>query len=59
MQGVGSVSLLTLKRKSLFLGANHGAVCVGKTLDDAFSKVAWMEQACEKAYYTLLAAKKQ
>ncbi len=33
---------------------NHGAVCVGRTLDEAFAKVAWMEEARQKAYYALL-----
>ena len=36
---------------------NHGAVCVGRTLDEAFAKVAWMEQAAQKAYYALLTRK--
>ena len=36
--------------------ANHGAVAVGKTMDEAMDKVAWMEQACKKAYYAIVAA---
>lgn len=35
---------------------NHGAVAVGKTMDEAMDKVAWMEQACKKAYYAILAS---
>ena len=35
--------------------SHHGAVVVGKTLDEAFDKVAWMEQACEKAFWQLVA----
>lgn len=37
--------------------ANHGAVAVGKTMDEAMDKVAWMEQACQKAYYSIVSAK--
>ena len=36
---------------------NHGAVCVGRTLDEAFAKVAWIDQAAQKAYYALLTRK--
>ena len=32
----------------------HGAVAVGKTLDEAYAKVGWMEQACKKAFFALL-----
>ncbi|NLY90445.1 MAG: class II aldolase/adducin family protein [Firmicutes bacterium] len=36
--------------------SNHGAVAVGRTMDEAMDKVAWMEQACQKAYYAILAS---
>lgn len=36
--------------------ANHGAVSVGKTMDEAMDTVAWMEQACKKAYYAIVAS---
>ncbi|MEG2287789.1 MAG: class II aldolase/adducin family protein, partial [Ruthenibacterium sp.] len=32
---------------------NHGAAAVGKTMDEAMTEVAWMERACEKAFYVL------
>ncbi len=35
---------------------NHGAVAVGKTMDEAMAVVAWMEQACQKAFNAILAA---
>ena len=39
------------------LMANHGAVTVGATLDEAFEKAMLMEHLCEKIYFTLLAEK--
>lgn len=33
---------------------NHGGVAVGKTMDEAYATVAWMEQAAKKAFYMLL-----
>lgn len=38
------------------LMGHHGAVIVGKTMDDAMAKTAWMEKACEKAFYAILTA---
>ena len=35
---------------------HHGAVIVGKTMDEAMAKTAWMEKACEKAFYAILCA---
>ncbi|MBQ3328507.1 MAG: class II aldolase/adducin family protein, partial [Eggerthellaceae bacterium] len=39
------------------LMGNHGAVTVGKTLDEAFQKAMLMEHLCEKVYFKLLAEK--
>ncbi len=36
------------------LMGHHGAVIVGKTMDEAMAKTAWMEKACEKAFYAIL-----
>ncbi|MCP1110393.1 class II aldolase/adducin family protein [Ohessyouella blattaphilus] len=55
--GTNDVAELTadaLVNSDTCIMGSHGGVAVGKTLDDAFAKVAWMEQACEKAYYALL-----
>ena len=38
------------------LMGHHGAVIVGKTMDEAMAKTAWMEKACEKAFYAILCA---
>ncbi len=38
------------------LMGHHGAVIVGKTMDEAMAKTAWMEKACEKAFYAILTA---
>lgn len=37
------------------LMSNHGAVAVGKNLDECFRNAAWLETAAQKAYYSLLA----
>ncbi|HIU24748.1 MAG TPA: class II aldolase/adducin family protein [Candidatus Coprovicinus avistercoris] len=39
------------------LMGNHGAVTVGKTLDEAFDKAMYMEHLCERVYFALLAEK--
>ena len=38
------------------LMGHHGAVIVGKTMDEAMAKTAWMEMACEKAFWAILCA---
>lgn len=37
--------------------ANHGAVFVGKDLNEAYDKAMWAEMACKKAYIALLTQK--
>jgi ribulose-5-phosphate 4-epimerase/fuculose-1-phosphate aldolase len=55
--GSNSVAEDTVKAlgngKAAIMG-NHGAVTVGKTIDECFALAAWMESVAEKAYYSLL-----
>jgi L-ribulose-5-phosphate 4-epimerase len=38
------------------LVGNHGAVTVGKTLDEAFAAALWLEAIAEKAFFSLVLA---
>ena len=53
---LGEVIADGLKDSDYVLMGHHGAVIVGKTMDEAMAKTAWMEKACEKAFYAILCA---
>ena len=53
---VGTVVAEALKKGyDWALMGNHGAVTVGRTLDEAFDRAMYMEHLCERVYYALLA----
>ena len=56
-QEVGAATADALGDGDCALMANHGAVFVGKDLNDAFDKAMWGEHVCKKAYLTLLTQK--
>ena len=53
---LGEIIADGLKDSDYVLMGHHGAVIVGKTMDEAMAKTAWMEKACEKAFYAILCA---
>lgn len=56
-QEVGAVTAEALGDDDCCLMGNHGAVFVGKDLNDAFDKALWCEHVCHKAYMALLTKK--
>lgn len=53
-RALGEVIAEGLADSDYVLMGHHGAVIVGKTMDEAMAKTAWMEKACEKAFYAIL-----
>ena len=51
---VGAVTAEALGDDNCVLMGNHGAVFVGKDLNEAFDRALWCEDVCHKAYMALL-----
>jgi ribulose-5-phosphate 4-epimerase/fuculose-1-phosphate aldolase len=51
---VGEYTAQALGADFAVIMANHGAVTVGKTIDECFVRAAWLETAARKAYYNIL-----